>query len=178
MSPGSALLQNMYFSKISDIVFNVVFILSFNRCRSVMSEFQKTYGVERPNCQVTAKQIMAYTFSLQNAITEAQTKLNKCVEKMQSEGLPDARVKYEQSYVEIKERILEFAKIDKKSGLAVELVTLTGLCAVNRRFIQMEVAAKSEWTVPKLMVLPFEYQSHIIYYFVFMQQVLKKNSSE
>ncbi|KAK6645471.1 hypothetical protein RUM43_001748 [Polyplax serrata] len=117
--------------------------MSVEVCRSVMSEFQKTYGVERPNCQVTAKQIMAYTFSLQNAITEAQTKLNKCVEKMQSEGLPDARVKYEQSYVEIKERILEFAKIDKKSGLAVELVTLTGLCAVNRRFIQMEVAAKS-----------------------------------
>lgn len=109
-----------------------------------MSEFQKTYGVERPNCQVTAKQIMAYTFSLQNAITEAQSKLNKCLERMQSEGLPEARVKYEQSYLEIKERILEFAKIDKKSGLAVELVTLTGLCAVNRRFIQMEVAAKSE----------------------------------
>lgn len=114
------------------------------RRQAVLSEFHKTYGIERPACQVTAKQIVAYTFSLQNSISDAQNKLKKCLERMHSEGLPDSRIKYEQSYKEMKEKIVEFSKVDKKSGLAVELVTITGLCAVNRRFIQMEVAAKSE----------------------------------
>lgn len=113
----------------------------------MMSEFQKTFGNERPNCQVTAKQVLAYAISLQNTITDAQSKLNKCLERVQNEGLPEARVKCEQNFKEIKERISEFSKLDKKSGLAMELVTITGLCAINRRFIQMEVAAKSKESV-------------------------------
>lgn len=93
---------------------------------------------------MTAKQIVAYTLALQNAINDAQSKLKKCLERMQNENLPDATAKHEQNYMEIKEKISEFAKTDKKSGLAVELVTITSLCAINWRFIQMEVAAKSK----------------------------------
>lgn len=62
---------------------------------------------------------------------------------MKGENLPEASLRYDKSYSEIKEKISDFARTDKKSGLAVELVTITGLCAINWRFIQMEVAAKS-----------------------------------
>lgn len=112
-------------------------------CQEVLSDFRKTYGNERPNGQVTAKQVVAYASALQSAVTDAQNKLKKSLEKMQTENLPDASVRFEQNYQEMKGRISEFVKTDKKSGLAVELVTIASLCAINGRFIQMEIAAKS-----------------------------------
>ncbi|XP_044575793.1 serine/threonine-protein kinase SMG1 isoform X2 [Cotesia glomerata] len=111
-------------------------------CNEVMTQFDLAYQSPGVNDSRVQK-IMAFAYQIQVIMSEVKERYTKNYERMvANEGLPDAQVRIEQIYTEAISQINGFLKRDNAADKALESVTITALCALNKRYLMMEGAAK------------------------------------
>lgn len=115
---------------------------SVETCREVMMQFENTFDpIKNPNNQ-QIQQIITFSYQMQAILNEANERLKKAYERMVSEGLPDSITRIEKTYGESRVQIQSFLRREKGAEKALECVNITALCALNKRYLIMEGAAK------------------------------------
>ncbi|CAH2039154.1 unnamed protein product, partial [Iphiclides podalirius] len=110
-------------------------------CRDVSG--QVTALVNADSNVGDAQQIIAYNYRLQQVNAEANVVLNKCLERLQLEGGPDAVTLAEEAYREAKANISNWVRTEEGSAAALEGVVIGMLCNLNRRYLMLENGAQS-----------------------------------
>lgn len=110
-------------------------------CREVAG--QVTALVESDNVTGDSQQIIAYNYRLHQVNAEANAYLNKCHERLQLEGGPDAIALAQDSYMEAKNNINNWLRTEEGAGAALENAAIGMLCNLNRRYLMLENGAQS-----------------------------------
>ncbi|CAH2090705.1 unnamed protein product [Euphydryas editha] len=110
-------------------------------CREVSNQVAALVNAE-PNTG-DSQQIIAYNYRLQQINTEATAFLNKCLERLQAEGGPDAVVLAQEAYMEAKTNISNWVRTEEGATAALENVVIGMLCNLNRRYLMLENGAQS-----------------------------------
>ncbi|XP_057324226.1 serine/threonine-protein kinase SMG1 isoform X1 [Microplitis mediator] len=111
-------------------------------CNEVMSQFEAAYQPAAVNDSRVQK-IVGFSYQVQVIMNEVKERYSKYYERMvANEGLPEAQVRIDQIYADAIVQINSFLKRDKSADKALELVNITALCALNKRYLMMEGAAK------------------------------------
>lgn len=110
-------------------------------CREVVTQFQATLGENmiRPPLQP----FIAFSCQLHAVMCEDNFKLKKKCELLQMKGESVNLVQLENIYVDGKSMISQFLQEQKGAVRALECVTLTAMCDLNKRLLMMENAAAS-----------------------------------
>ncbi|XP_012271718.1 serine/threonine-protein kinase SMG1 isoform X2 [Orussus abietinus] len=111
-------------------------------CHEVMSQFEANFDPASANNGPQSQQVVAFSYQMQAILSESNERLKKAYERLASEGLPDSLVRIEKSYAEARGQISNFLRREKGAERALECVTITALCALNKRYLMMEGAAK------------------------------------
>ncbi|XP_035721238.1 serine/threonine-protein kinase SMG1-like isoform X1 [Vespa mandarinia] len=110
-------------------------------CHEVITQFEANFGqINGNNSQ--EQQIVTFSYHMQAILNEANEKFKKAYERMVSEGLPEAISRIEKAYTESRVQITGFLRREKGAERALECVNITALCALNKRYLMMEGAAK------------------------------------
>ncbi|XP_066595255.1 serine/threonine-protein kinase SMG1 isoform X2 [Prorops nasuta] len=110
-------------------------------CNEVLSQLEANFNpINTNNSQV--QHIVAFSYQIQAILNEANEKLKKAYDRMVTEGLPEAINRIEKAYTESKLQITGFLRREKGAERALECVNVTALCALNKRYLMMEGAAK------------------------------------
>ncbi|XP_015595300.1 serine/threonine-protein kinase SMG1 [Cephus cinctus] len=110
-------------------------------CHEVISQFETNFDpmtVNNPQVQ----QVVTFSYQLQTILAESNEKLKKSYERMVMEGLPESLSRIDKSYSESRIQITNFLRREKGAERALECVNITALCALNKRYLMMEGAAK------------------------------------
>ncbi|XP_072947723.1 serine/threonine-protein kinase SMG1 [Epargyreus clarus] len=110
-------------------------------CREVSNQVTALVNAESNN--MDAQQIIAYNYRLQQINSEATVHLNKCLERLQLEGGPEALVIAQEAYREAKANINNWLRNDENAANVLEIVVIGMLCNLNRRFLMLETGAQS-----------------------------------
>ncbi|CAK1585847.1 unnamed protein product [Parnassius mnemosyne] len=110
-------------------------------CRDVSN--QVTTLVNADSNTGDTQQIIAYNYRLQQINADANANLNKCLERLQLEGGPDAVVLAQDAYKEAKTNISNWVRAEEGAAAALESVVVGMLCNLNRRFLMLENGAQS-----------------------------------
>lgn len=110
-------------------------------CREVTN--QLTALVNSDSNTGDAQQIVAYNYRLQQINSEATVNLNKCLEKLQQEGGPDAIAVAQEAYMEAKNNISNWVRAEEGAAAALENIVIEMLCNLNRRYLMLENGAQS-----------------------------------
>ncbi|CAG4946296.1 unnamed protein product [Parnassius apollo] len=110
-------------------------------CRDVSN--QVTALVNADSNTGDTQQIIAYNYRLQQINADANANLNKCLERLQLEGGPDAIVSAQEAYKEAKTNISNWVRSEEGAAAALESVVVGMLCNLNRRFLMLENGAQS-----------------------------------
>ncbi|KAL6442065.1 hypothetical protein ACFW04_002410 [Cataglyphis niger] len=110
-------------------------------CHEVMTQFEGNLNPINPN-NPQVQQIITFSYQMQAILNDSNERLKKAYERMVSEGLPEAGNRIEKAYVESKAQIVGFLRREKGAERALECVNITALCALNKRYLMMEGAAK------------------------------------
>ncbi|XP_052741875.1 serine/threonine-protein kinase SMG1, partial [Bicyclus anynana] len=110
-------------------------------CREVSN--QVTALVNSDSNSGDSQQIVAYNFRLQQVNAEATAHLNKCLERLQQEGGPDAIAVAQEAYVEAKNSISNWVRTEEGAPAILENVVIGMLCNLNRRYLMLENGAQS-----------------------------------
>ncbi|XP_011302537.1 serine/threonine-protein kinase SMG1 isoform X2 [Fopius arisanus] len=111
-------------------------------CRDVMGQFEMNFDASRNN-EAKLQRIIAFSFQIQGIMKDTNEKFAKYYEKMvANEGLPDAQAKIDKTYADTRLQISNFLRREKGAERALEAVNTTALCALNKRYLIMEGAAK------------------------------------
>ncbi|XP_015127883.1 serine/threonine-protein kinase SMG1 [Diachasma alloeum] len=111
-------------------------------CREVMAQFEMNFDALSTN-EAKVQRTMAFSFQIQGIMNETNEKFKKYYERMvTNEGLPDAQTRIEKTYADSRLQISNFLRREKGADRALESVNITALCALNKRYLIMEGAAK------------------------------------
>lgn len=110
-------------------------------CREVSNQVAALVNAESNTGD--SQQIVAYNYRLQQINTEATAVLNKCLERLQAEGGPDAVVLAQEAYMEAKTNISNWVRTEEGATAALENVVIGMLCNLNRRYLMLENGAQS-----------------------------------
>ncbi|XP_045450625.1 serine/threonine-protein kinase SMG1-like [Melitaea cinxia] len=110
-------------------------------CREVSNQVAALVNAESNT--VDSQQIVAYNYRLQQINTEATAVLNKCLERLQAEGGPDAVLLAQEAYMEAKTNISNWVRTEEGATSALENVVIGMLCNLNRRYLMLENGAQS-----------------------------------
>ncbi|XP_045525858.1 serine/threonine-protein kinase SMG1-like [Pieris brassicae] len=110
-------------------------------CRDVAN--QVTAMVNAENTCGDSQQIIAFNYRLQQLNAEANVHLNKCLERLQVEGGPDAIVIAQEAYKEAKNNISNWVRTEEGAAGILESVVIGMLCNLNRRYLMLENGAQS-----------------------------------
>ncbi|XP_011150895.1 serine/threonine-protein kinase SMG1 [Harpegnathos saltator] len=110
-------------------------------CHEVMAQFETNLEPINPKSP-QVQQIITFSYQMQGILNEANERLKKAYERMVSEGLPEAINRIEKAYTESRTQITNFLRREKGAERALECVNITALCALNKRYLMMEGAAK------------------------------------
>ncbi|XP_031845911.1 serine/threonine-protein kinase Smg1 isoform X3 [Nomia melanderi] len=111
-------------------------------CREVMGQFEATFDPIKSTNSQHVQQILTFSYQMQGILNEANERLKKADERMVSEGLPESLGRIEKAYAESRVQIQGFLRREKGGERALECVNITALCALNKRYLMMEGAAK------------------------------------
>ncbi|CAK9817618.1 Serine/threonine-protein kinase SMG1 [Anthophora quadrimaculata] len=111
-------------------------------CREVMMQFENTFDPIKSSNNQQVQQIITFSYQMQAILNEANERLKKAYERMVSEGLPESVARIEKAYGESRLQIQSFLRREKGAERALECVNITALCALNKRYLMMEGAAK------------------------------------
>jgi len=106
-----------------------------------MTQFEGNLNPINPN-NPQVQQIITFSYQMQAILNDSNERLKKGYERIVSEGLPEAGNRIEKAYVESKAQIVGFLRREKGAERALECVNITALCALNKRYLMMENAAK------------------------------------
>ncbi|KAG7209878.1 hypothetical protein KM043_011480 [Ampulex compressa] len=110
-------------------------------CNEVITQFETNFEpLNTNNRQV--QEVITYSYQMQAILNDANERLKKAYERMVSESLPEAVNRIEKTYAESKVQITAFLQREKGAERALECVNITALCALNKRYLMMEGAAK------------------------------------
>ncbi|XP_043258587.1 serine/threonine-protein kinase SMG1 isoform X3 [Colletes gigas] len=115
---------------------------SVEACREVMAQFENTFDPLKSSNSQQVQQIITFSYQMQGILNEANERLKKAYERMVSEGLPESIGRIEKAYTESRVQIQSFLRREKGAERALECVNITALCALNKRYLMMEGAAK------------------------------------
>ncbi|OAD60741.1 Serine/threonine-protein kinase SMG1 [Eufriesea mexicana] len=115
---------------------------SVETCREVMMQFENTFDPIKSSNNQQVQQIITFSYQMQTILNEANERLKKAYERMVSEGLPESLIRIEKTYGESRVQIQSFLRREKGAEKALECVNITALCALNKRYLMMEGAAK------------------------------------
>ncbi|KAM3958581.1 LOW QUALITY PROTEIN: serine/threonine-protein kinase Smg1 [Aphomia sociella] len=110
-------------------------------CREVSNQMNALVTADSNNTDST--QITGYNFRLQAIHADANANLNKAIERLQSEGGPDALVLAQETYMEAKANISNWVRTEEGAAAALECVAIGMLCNLNRRYLMLENGAQS-----------------------------------
>ncbi|XP_043280213.1 serine/threonine-protein kinase SMG1 isoform X1 [Venturia canescens] len=110
-------------------------------CREIVARCEANMEQIMPN-DPRSQQAIAFAYQMQAIMNDCNEKFKKHYERMVSEGLPDTVVRIEKAYVESRQQITNFLRREKGAERALECVNVTALCALNKRYLMMEGAAK------------------------------------
>ncbi|XP_014477330.1 PREDICTED: serine/threonine-protein kinase SMG1 isoform X2 [Dinoponera quadriceps] len=110
-------------------------------CHEVIAQFEANLEPINPNSP-QVQQIITFSYQMQGIMNDSNEKLKKAYDRMVSEGLPEAVSRIEKAYTESKGQISGFLRREKGAERALECVNITALCALNKRYLMMEGAAK------------------------------------
>lgn len=110
-------------------------------CHEVIAQFEANLEPINPNSP-QVQQIITFSYQIQAILNESNERFKKGYERMVSEGLPEATKRIEKAYTESKVQIVGFLRREKGAERALECVNITALCALNKRYLMMEGAAK------------------------------------
>lgn len=113
---------------------------SVQSCRDVVEQFQNSFGenVIPPSVQ----QAINLAFNLQNVVSEESVKLSKCYDRYQKSLDSDESniVRLDNVHSDAKSAISLFLLEENGAVRALECVTLTALCDLNKKLLMMENA--------------------------------------
>lgn len=110
-------------------------------CREVMARFEASLNPINPN-NPQIQQIITFSYQMEAILNEYSERYKKAYERTVSEGLPEAGNRIEKAYTESRAQITGFLRREKGAERALECVNITALCALNKRYLMMEGAAK------------------------------------
>lgn len=113
-------------------------------CRDVVAQFQSCHGENA--AQSPVPQVLAFSYQLQAILADNTFKLQKMGERLNVELLsndPHNIVKLDRAYEESRVAICRFLEDESGAKRALECVTLTEICNLNKRLLMMESAAVS-----------------------------------
>ncbi|XP_011689275.1 PREDICTED: serine/threonine-protein kinase SMG1 [Wasmannia auropunctata] len=110
-------------------------------CREVMARFEASLNPINPS-NPSIQQIITFSYQMEAILNEYSERYKKAYERMISEGLPEAKNRIEKAYTESRAQITGFLRREKGAERAFECVNITALCALNKRYLMMEGAAK------------------------------------
>ncbi|XP_063980993.1 serine/threonine-protein kinase SMG1 [Diachasmimorpha longicaudata] len=111
-------------------------------CQDVLAQFEKTFDPLSTN-EAKVQRIIGCSFQIQGIMNEMNEKFKKYYERIvTNEGLPDAQTRIEKTYADSKLQINNFLRGENGAEKALESVNITALCALNKRYLIMEGAAK------------------------------------
>lgn len=110
-------------------------------CHEVLARFEANFEQIMPN-DPRVQQAVAFGYQMQAIMNEGNEKFKKHYEKMVNEGLPEALGRIEKAYAESRLEVANFLRRENGADKALECVTVTALCALNKRYLMMEGAAK------------------------------------
>lgn len=113
---------------------------SVQSCRDVVEQFQNLFGESAMPPSV--QQAINLAFNLQNVVSEESVKLSKCYEKYQKSLDSDESniVRLDNVHSDAKSAISLFLQEENGAVRALECVTLTALCDLNKKLLMMENA--------------------------------------
>ncbi|XP_076649018.1 serine/threonine-protein kinase Smg1 isoform X2 [Halictus rubicundus] len=111
-------------------------------CLEIMAQFESTFDPLKSINNQHVQQILTFSYQMQGILNEANERWKKAYERMVSEGLPESVGRIEKAYTESRVQIQGFLRREKGAERALECVNITALCALNKRYLMMEVAAK------------------------------------
>lgn len=106
-------------------------------CQEVIAQLEVDVS---NNSQV--QPIIAFSYQMQAYLNDSNERFKKAFQRMVAEGLPEASVTIEKNYTESKSQISTFLRREKGAEKSLECVIITALCALNKRYLMMEGAAK------------------------------------
>lgn len=110
-------------------------------CRQVMTRLEASLSpINSSSPQV--QQIITFSYQMEAILNEYSERYKKAYERTVSEGLPEAGNRIEKAYAESRAQIAGFLRREKGAERALECVNITALCALNKRYLMMEGAAK------------------------------------
>lgn len=115
---------------------------SVETCHDILTEFNIIYSPETVNNPLT-QQVVTFSYQLQTLLNETNIRLQKSYDRLTVEGIPDSGSRLDKTYNETKSSISNFLRNEKGASKAFECVTMTALCALNKRYLTMEAAAAS-----------------------------------
>lgn len=115
---------------------------TLNVCQEVIAQFEANFETNIAN-ETKIQPIIAFSYQIQTIMNDMNEKYKKYYERMvANEGLPEAQARIEKTYAETILQIKNFLRREKAADKALESVTITALCALNKRYLMMEGAAK------------------------------------
>ncbi|XP_034948666.1 serine/threonine-protein kinase SMG1 isoform X2 [Chelonus insularis] len=111
-------------------------------CNEVIAQFEANYQSITTN-DSRVQQVIAFSFQIQAIINDVNEKCKKYYERMvTNEGLPDAQTRIDKIYNDTISQMKTFLRREKAADKALESVNIIALCALNKRYLMMEGAAK------------------------------------
>lgn len=110
-------------------------------CQEIVARCELNMEQIMPN-DPRSQQAIAFAYQMQSIMNDCNEKFKKYYERMVNEGLPDTVVRIEKAYVDSRQQITNFLRHEKGAERALECVNVTALCALNKRYLMMEGAAK------------------------------------
>ncbi|XP_076757575.1 serine/threonine-protein kinase Smg1 isoform X3 [Xylocopa sonorina] len=115
---------------------------SVEACREVLMQFENTFDPIKSSNSQQVQQIIRFSCQMQSILNKSNERFKKAYERMVSEGLPESINRIEKTYGESRAQIQNFLRREKGAEKALECVNITALCALNKRYLMMEGAAK------------------------------------
>ena len=110
-------------------------------CQEVVAQLEANLdppAASNPQVQ----QIITFSYQMQAILSNCNDKFKKAYQRMVAESLPEALGTIEKAYAESRAHIATFLRREKGGERALECVNITALCALNKRYLMMECAAK------------------------------------
>lgn len=113
---------------------------SVQSCRDVVEQFQNSFG--ETDITPSVQQAMNLAYTLQSVVAEESVKLSKCYEKYQKSMDSDESniARLDNVHSDAKSAISLFLLEENGAVRALECVTLTALCDLNKKLLMMENA--------------------------------------
>lgn len=108
-------------------------------CQEVIEQLEGTFD---PTNGTQVEQIITFSYQMQAFLNNSNERFKKACQRMVVEGLPEALGSIDNAYTESRSQIGIFLRREKGAEKSLECVIITALCALNKRYLMMEGAAK------------------------------------